>query len=243
MARELELVLGTECLWFEKFQREPDLKLFISRTVCPWKVRVLFIDQSTIQISSQCVVWNVCCLTGLDMLGYMLLVIICNLSQTSVVQLLTEKWPLLPALYSSTVTALALQNKGDYLVWPYNPHEKSSYGWALFDWMCSLEVWQMVMGAPEPISHSPQQLGVWPSPSLTQWQQRLLAHLLPPVTNCLLPLFADHTLLSQHKCYNCIACKPDVHYRLATPVLWKRKELSVRSGSAFHRLEKQFHFC
>lgn len=73
----------------------------------------LLIDQNMIEISSQCVVWNICPLTGLDLPGDMLLVIICNLNQTSVVQLLAGKRRFLMNFSSFTVTALTLQNKGD----------------------------------------------------------------------------------------------------------------------------------
>lgn len=108
-------ILGTECLWFKKIQREPTLKLFKNGLFLEGVCAVHSPERGS---NIKCVVWNVFSVSGLDMLGYMLVVILCNLSQTSVVWLLTGKWPFLPALRISTVTALTLQNKDDLLVWP-----------------------------------------------------------------------------------------------------------------------------
>lgn len=103
-------ILGTECLWYEKFQREPNLKLFKNGLFLE---DVCAVHSPEHDSNIQCVVWNVLSVSRLYLLGYMLVVIFCNLSQISVVQLLTGKWPFLPALCSSAVTALTLQNKGD----------------------------------------------------------------------------------------------------------------------------------
>lgn len=46
----------------------------------------------------------------------------------------------------------------------------------------------------------------WPSDSSVSW---LLSSYQWQISALLL-LFADHTFLSQHKCYNWIACRPDV---------------------------------